>query len=166
MLSAAASHSRFPPHPQAVPGQEGFRVTFLPSLEAAGLPTASATRPFAGIALNSRGWLRRGSAIPCFHLREDTGAPVTPRMSPTSSSCGVPRKLEILPKRHKHTRVLEPHSHTDTTQGTTARVSVENYIQFAVRTLSQGQACAGTAAKLPRLPASCSCGLKPTNLVT
>lgn len=54
-------------------------MTFLPSLEAAGLPTATATQPFAGTVLNSRGWLRRGSAIPCFHLRGGHRSPCHPK---------------------------------------------------------------------------------------
>lgn len=68
MLSTAASWSSFPPHPQTAPGEKGFSVMFLPSLEAVDLPTAMATRPFAGAALNSHDQLRRGSATPSFHV--------------------------------------------------------------------------------------------------
>lgn len=89
-------------------------MTLLPSLEAAGLPTAVAAQPFAGTALLSVSGSGGARPVPPATRWEDTGSPLTPRMSPTPSSCCIPRKLESLPKRHEHTRGSQSPTHTPT----------------------------------------------------
>lgn len=121
---AAASRGRFPPTrrlrgprglggntspepggcwaPQARP--LGLGGTFLPSLEAAGLPShghaaSAGPAPTAAAAPQGLGPALRGAPSPRGRHRHQ-----------------APRKLEILPK-HEHTRVPGPLSHTDTTRG-------------------------------------------------